>query len=68
LYLGKAVRWYYSMLSEGPITYKVNGYAVSRTEGAQALMRLPSQLPADLDHAWYIAEAHSILNDIGATA
>ena len=65
-YLGKAVRWYYSSLMEGPLRYKINGYTVSRTEGAQALMELPTDLPGDIDYEWYIREAESILADIGA--
>lgn len=67
-YLGKAVRWYYSRLMDGPLRYKINGYTVARTEGAQALMELPFDFPIDVDHDWYIAEANSILKDIGAKA
>jgi len=66
-YLGKAVRWYYSTLSEGPLTYKVNGYMVPRSEGARALMVLSEQFPCDVDLDWYIAEANDILKQIGAT-
>ncbi|OXE36621.1 MAG: hypothetical protein CGW95_06525 [Phenylobacterium zucineum] len=68
-YLGKAIRWYYSTDVKGDITYKINGYKVPRTEGARALMDLPAggEFPADVDLDWYIAEAKSILNDIGAT-
>lgn len=66
-YLGKAVRWYYSTAVEGVITYKVNGYSVPRTEGAMPCMELPDHIPEDLDHEWYVREAYSILNDVGAT-
>lgn len=65
-YLGKAVRWYYAIGITGPLTYKINGYTVARSEGAKALMELPGELPTDIDFDWYIAEAESILNDIGA--
>lgn len=65
-YLGKAVRWYYARGVTGALTYKINGYTVPRSEGARALMELPQNLPADVDHAWYIREAHAILADIGA--
>lgn len=64
-YLGKAVRWYYSIAGVGTINYKVNGYTVPRTEGAIPLMELPDELPADVDYDWYINEARSILSDIG---
>lgn len=64
-YLGKAVRWYYAKGVEGPLRYKVNNYTVARSEGARAVMELPDALPADLDFDWYIAEAKSILADVG---
>jgi hypothetical protein len=65
-YLGKAVRWYYATGVTGAIHYKINGYTVARSEGARPLMELPAQFPDDVDFDWYIAEAHSILTDIGA--
>jgi hypothetical protein len=65
-FLGKAVRWYYAAGITGTITYKINGYTVARSEGARPLMELPEQFPADVDFDWYIREAHSILDDIGA--
>ena len=64
-YLGKAVRWYYSTAAQGPIRYRLNHYTVARTDGAQALMELPEQFPSDVDFDWYIAEAQTILKDIG---
>lgn len=66
-YLGRAIRWYYSTRATGAIHYKLNGYTVPRSEGAMPLMELPDSLPNDIDYAWYIAEAQSILADIGAT-
>ncbi len=65
-YLGKAVRWYYSTTAQGPIRYQLNHYTVARSDGAQALMELPEQFPSDVDFDWYIAEAQTILKDIGA--
>jgi hypothetical protein len=65
-YLGKAVRWYYARGVTGPLTYKINGYTVARSDGARPLMELPEQFPTDVDFDWYIREAHSILADIGA--
>ena len=67
-YLGKAVRFYNATGVTGQLTYKVNGYAVPRTEGASALMDLPAEFPDDINLDWYVDEAHSILKDIGATA
>lgn len=65
-FLGRAARWYYSTEVVGPIRYKVNGYTVARSEAARALMTLPDSIPADLDRAWYVREAYSILSDVGA--
>lgn len=65
-YLGKAIRWYHATGIAGPITYKVNGYTVPRSDGARALMQLPEAFPDDVDFKWYVDEAHSILKDIGA--
>ena len=67
-YLGKAVRWYYAAGATGTITYKINGYTVARSEGAKPLMELPAQFPDDVDFDWYIREAHSLLDDIGAAS
>ena len=64
-YLGKAVRWYYSTTAQGPIRYRLNHYTVARSDGAQALMELPDKFPSDVDFDWYIAEAQTILKDIG---
>lgn len=63
-YLGRVVRWYYAGLP-GAIHYKSNGYTVARSEGARPVMTLPDSLPSDIDYAWYIREAHSILEDVG---
>lgn len=65
-YLGKAIRWYYSINSPGPISYVKNGNRVPKSEGALALMNLPERPPTDIDHAWYLNESISILRDIAA--
>ena len=64
-YLGKAVRWYYANDVVGPLTYQSNGYTVARSDSAQACMELPSELPTDINFDWYVAEAKSILADVG---
>lgn len=65
VYLGKTVRWYYSTSTTGTINYKLNGYIVARTKGAKPIMELPENFPDDVDYNWYIAEAQSVLADIG---
>lgn len=64
--LGKAIRWYYANGVDGVITYQTNGNTVPRTEGAKPIMELPDDLPTDINYAWYIAEADSMLKDMGA--
>ena len=64
--LGKAVRWYYAQSTDGAIHYRINNYTVPRTEGARPLMELPDHFPDDVDLDWYIREASSVLNEIGA--
>lgn len=65
-FLGKAIRWYYARGVTGALRYQINGYTVPKSEGAQALMDLPDELPADIDYAWYINDALQILQDVGA--
>lgn len=68
VYLGKAVRWYYAVGESGAITYKKNGNKVPRSDGAKPVMELPDVFPDDVDHAWYISEAKSIMSDLGIKA
>jgi len=65
-YLGKTIRWYYTTDVDGCITYQVNGYKVPTTDGAQALMDLPEELPNNISYDWYIEKSRSILDEIGA--
>ncbi len=64
-YLGKVVRWYYSTQAPGPIVYASNGNTVSLSYGARPCMTLPDELPDDIDYAWYINNAESMLKDVG---
>lgn len=65
VFLGKAVRWYYAKGCTGTIIYQTTGYTVARSEGGKPLMDLPDTFPVDVDFDWYIAEAKSILKDVG---
>lgn len=69
-YIGKVVRWYYAEGESGALHYKTtntsgNRNKVPNSDGARPLMELPDEFPDDVDHGWYIAEARSILKDIG---
>lgn len=69
-YLGKVVRYYWGIDGQ-PIYDAVphpttgNFKKVSNTDGAVECMRLPDEFPSDIDYARYIAEAESILSDLG---
>lgn len=63
-YLGKVVRWYYSVESNTFIAYKLSGNKVASTDGCAPMMDLPPELPADLDFGWYVNETYEILMDI----
>jgi hypothetical protein len=65
-FLGRVVRWYYSVGTTGAIHYRVNGYKVPDTDGATPLQTLPDQFPSNVDVDRYIADAHAILTEIGA--
>lgn len=66
VFLGKAVRWYYAAGETGTINYRKNGNIVAKSLGAKPLMTLGGEFPQDIDYEWYIREAESILEDIGA--
>lgn len=66
VYLGKAVRWFYSTESRGAVlNYIKSGYKVPKTEGAKPLMELPDEFPNDVNYDWYIREAMALLNNVG---
>lgn len=64
-YLGKVVRWYYAKDEVGCISYILSGNKVPNSDGAKPLMDLPADIPADLDHSWYIEKAIELLFDCG---
>lgn len=67
--IGKVIRYYYSCAAPGPIVYasgKKAGDLVSDTWGAEPCMVLPESLPSDIDYAWYIERAYTMLRECGA--
>lgn len=64
-YLGKVIRWYYAEGEIGTINYVKTGNSVPKSEGAKPLMDLPDEFPNDINYAYYINEATSMLFDIG---
>lgn len=63
-YLGKAIRWYYGT-GGSQINYSKRKAKVAKSDGSKPLMELPDELPADINYAWYVAEAQAMLCDIG---
>jgi hypothetical protein len=64
-YLGRVVRWYHAVGAESAIHYQINGYKVPDTDGSLPLQNLPDVFPNDVDYDRYIADAESILSEIG---
>jgi DNA modification methylase len=62
--LGRVVRYYWSTDGE-PVVYTDSGRRVAKTEGARPMMELTDRLPNDLDRARYVAEATTLLADLG---
>jgi len=63
-YLGKVVRWYYS-INGATIHYRKSGNKVPMTDGSMPMMDLTKKLPKDLDYQWYYDYANRMLKDLG---
>lgn len=66
-FLGKVVRWYYAHGIEGEIVTAKKGHVVGDTQGAKPCMRMPVELPDDINHQWYIDRAYKFLDQMGYT-
>ena len=64
VYLGKIIRMYMSK-TPGTINYIMSGNKVPDSQGAKPLQDMPQNLPSDINYAWYIEKAISILYKIG---
>lgn len=64
VYLGKAVRWYYSKETESPIVYVGSGNKVGKSDRAKPCMDLPEEFPNDIDYDWYYKECVEMLFDL----
>ncbi len=65
LYLGKAVRWYYSENDITPIVYAKSGNQVATSFGATPLMDLPDGFPNDINYEMYIDVALKLIRNCG---
>lgn len=64
-YLGQVVRFYRSTEVEGSLKNCVNGNKIPKSDHCRPAMDLPDSLPDDIDYAFYIATAESILMSVG---
>lgn len=68
-YLGKQIRWYYSVAERGnEILRATNGHKVPSSDGGKPCMQLPDSFPNDIDYDWYWERSKRILRDVGALA
>lgn len=65
VFLGKAIRWYYSRTVGGEIVYAQSGNKVPKSDAARPCLDLPATFPEDLDFFRYEREAGEILREIG---
>ena len=64
IYLGKVVRWYYS-IDGNQICYKKNDNKVPKTDGCRPMMTLINTIPEDLDYERYYKECEDIIVSLG---
>lgn len=61
VYLGKAIRWYYSVGEEGEILNVKNGHVIGKSKGAKPCMTFPDEFPQDIDYEFYTKRALDML-------
>ncbi len=64
-YLGRVLRWYYSIGETDCIRTVAHNSMVADSTGAKPCMELPDALPDDIDYQWYLNKTKSILEEIG---
>lgn len=62
-YLGKVVRWYYSI--DGKTIFYKTGNKVPKSEGSKPMMDLTDYIPKDLDYDKYLRLCEEHLKDLG---
>lgn len=63
IYLGKAVRWYYS--TNGGVVLNKHGHKVATSDGSRVCMELPTTFPTDIDYQHYENAAMEMLAGVG---
>lgn len=59
--VGKVVRWYYATNCPGPLVVRERNARVADSDNARPCMRLPSELPQDIDYDYYIERARKMI-------
>lgn len=62
---GRIARFYISTESQDYLQYAKNGNKVPKSDNAELLLDIPSELPNDLNYDYYIDYADKMLYDIG---
>lgn len=65
VFLGKAIRWYYTEGERGCILTVGADGKVPKSDGAKPIMDLPDHFPNDISYDWYVNEANEMLFDLG---
>lgn len=65
VFLGKAIRYYYSASSPGPIHYISNGNRVSGSDWGKPMMDWPDEFPTDIAYDDYINMTEDMLASMG---
>lgn len=64
-YLGKVIRWYYSVEEIGKCIISAKGAKVPKSDGAKPIMVLPDEFPQDVDYVRYEQIAIELLKRLG---
>lgn len=62
---GRIARFYISSVSQDCLRYAGNGNKVPKSDNAELLLDLPTELPSDIDYKFYIDYADRLLYDLG---
>jgi len=65
VYLGKAARWYYSNANRNSCIVNKHGHKTATSDGAMECMKLPAELPTDIDYGRYVRNAMEMVASLG---
>lgn len=62
---GRIARFYISTESQDYLQYAKNGNKVPKSDNAELLLDIPTELPKDIDYGYYVDYADKMLYDVG---